>query len=227
MLKIPVAAREYITTCFILTAFLVQGCSPVKQPEVKIVPPDLVKAYFYECNEHFSFVAKFEDHKVWLFLPDKSVSLEKKVSASGTLYSDGNLVFWNKGEQSRLEIGRTLYQHCQNNPAKAIWETAKLNGVDFRATGNEPSWILEIKEYSKTVFITGYGKQKFTFKTPHSSVDYFAKKTTYKTRTNEHALEIFLDGKPCNDSMSGEVYETTVFIGMDGLGYHGCGKALH
>jgi membrane-bound inhibitor of C-type lysozyme len=219
-------ARGILTLSRLILIGLIVSCSNAKDIQDNESAPDLFKAYVYECN-NFSFIAKFDAEKVWLFLLDKTISLEKQVSASGTLYSDGNLVFWGKGEQARLEIDQTIYTDCKNNPARAVWETAKLHGVDFRATGNEPGWILEIKEYGKTIFITGYGQRKYTFKTSHSVVDYVAKRTIYKSQSNEHTLEIFLESKSCFDSMSGEEFETTVFVGMDGLGYHGCGKALH
>lgn len=43
-----------------------------------------------------------------------------------------------------LEVGKKRHVHCKNNRAEAIWEDAKLRGVDFRAVGNEPGWHLEL-----------------------------------------------------------------------------------
>lgn len=206
---------------------LVSSCSQLKDHESAAVQQDFSKAFFYECSENFNFSVKFDDAGVWLFLPDKTVNIPHVESASGALYSDGALTFWNNGERSRLEVGQKIYQDCQYNPRKSIWETAKLKGVDFRAVGHKPSWILEINEYAKIVFTTDVGRKKFVFSTPQASIDYRLKQTRYKTRSIEHVLEILLQGKSCTDPISKEVFNITVFVGMDGLAYNGCGRFLH
>ncbi len=38
------------------------------------------------------------------------------------------------------------YLDCTYDRRASIWEHAKLSGVDFRAVGNEPGWVLEVRE---------------------------------------------------------------------------------
>ena len=40
-------------------------------------------------------------------------------------------------------------------------------------------------------------------------------------------LVIVLEGQTCRDTMSGEEFETTVTVVLDGNKYRGCGRALH
>lgn len=38
-----------------------------------------------------------------------------------------------------------------------VWEKAKENGIQFRAVGNEPGWLIEIREDEKVRFVNDYG----------------------------------------------------------------------
>jgi uncharacterized membrane protein len=126
-----------------------------------------------------------------------------------------------------LESGKATHRECRNNPSRAIWEDAKLSGVDFRAVGNEPGWHLEIKAGDKVVFVGDYGQTRYEFATPEPLNDQHARKTTYEVRTPEHELTVVLEALRCHDSMSGEPFETTVTVLLDGRTYRGCGRPLH
>ena len=206
---------------------LITSCNVVKEQPRKVTVRDKTKAYVYECGDKFSFAAKFSDEKVLLKLPDRTVSLPHVKSASGALYSDGKIVYWNQGEEARLELGQTIFNNCRYNHAKSIWQTAKLKGVDFRAVGNNPLWFLEISDFSRTVFSKEQSREKYIFNTPEPVIDFRANKTIYQTRSNEHALEVMLLRKSCHDSVSGDIFQTSVFVGMDGIGYQGCGRSLN
>ncbi len=43
------------------------------------------------------------------------------------------------------------------------WHAAKLRGVAFRAIGQEPGWLLEIKNGEEILIVTDYGKNKNSF----------------------------------------------------------------
>ena len=47
---------------------------------------------------------------------------------------------------TRLADEGPMHTQPHENRRAAIWAQAKLDGVDFRATGNEPGWKLEITE---------------------------------------------------------------------------------
>ena len=72
-------------------------------------------------------------------------------------------MFWSKGDEAMLEVGKKRHVHCKNNRAEAIWEDAKLRGVDFRAVGNEPGWHLELTAGEKVVFVGDYGTTRQEF----------------------------------------------------------------
>jgi uncharacterized membrane protein len=114
-----------------------------------------------------------------------------------------------------------------NNRTTAIWEDAKLRGVDFRARGNEPGWHLEITASQEIVFVGDYGSITYGFVTPKPLVDQQARTTTYEVHDAQHHLVVLIEGRSCQDTMSGESFDATVTVALDGKEYRGCGKALH
>jgi membrane-bound inhibitor of C-type lysozyme len=185
------------------------------------------QTYVYECSDNYSFVARIEGEKAWLFLPKKTFPLPHVPSASGAKYSDGQITFWSKGDEALIEDGQQTQRNCKNNRAKAIWEHAKLGGVDFRAVGNEPGWYLELKQGGSVLFVADYGQKRYEFATPAPTMDQQAVVTTYRVQANEHELVIVLTPQRCRDSMSGELFETGVTVILDDKEYQGCGRPLH
>jgi membrane-bound inhibitor of C-type lysozyme len=226
--------KNHIYFIFLFNAFaLLMACSDTITHDDKVADPldqhEQVNAqtYVYECSDGYSFIARIDTERAWLFLREGTISLPHAPSGSGAKYSEGQIIFWSKGDQARLESGDEKHINCKNNRAKAIWEDAKLRGVDFRAVGNEPGWNLEIITGEKIVFVGDYGQVRYEFASTESAVDQQERKTIYTAQDREHELSIVIDGRPCRDTMSGEPFETTVTIMLNGKKYRGCGKALH
>jgi uncharacterized membrane protein len=112
---------------------------------------------------------------------------------------------------------------CHNDRRRAIWEKAKLDGVDFRAIGNEPGWVLEIQQRSRVVLVTDNGAKRVELPLPPPREDRDARTTRWKAGE----LQIEAIGRPCNDSMSGEAFESEVIVTWQGRTLRGCGRALH
>jgi putative lipoprotein len=229
MLKQPIFIRTIVGIVLILLA----GCLNVTTPDKSVDSQHAIKGqqapktFVYECNNTFSFVARIEDNTVWLFLPQKTLSLPQIPSGSGSKFSDGLIIFWTKGNTALLENSGTSYRNCINNRAKAIWENAKLNGVDFRAVGNEPGWYLEIRNGDKIVFISDYGTSRYEFVARDPLTDQHKRTTIYQTDADGKNLTVVIEGRQCRDSMSGEYFGTTVSVKLNQKKYKGCGRALH
>jgi len=185
--------------------------------------------YFFQC-EGLEFTARHDPKGIYLFLPGRALLLAETPAASGAKYSDGKATFWSKGEEALLEIDGATYKECKNNRQRAVWEDAKLNGVDFRAVGNEPGWYLEIYDKGtpeKIDFISDYGQVYYTFPTAQRNTQSSPPRTRYVARVGGHQLEVVLEPGPCRDSMSGEAFETIVALKLNNRTYQGCGKPLH
>jgi putative lipoprotein len=106
------------------------------------------------------------------------------------------------------------------------WEAARARGVDFRATGNEPGWFLELDDGVQIVLVTDYGRRRYEMPAPEPEVDEAARRVTFRTEGRGNRLVLTLAPGPCEDTMSGESFDTTVTVTIDGETLHGCGRAL-
>jgi len=185
------------------------------------------QTFVYECPDDFSFVARTEAGKAWLFLPGKTIDLPHVPSASGNKYSNGSDTFWSKTDEALIETGNDRHAGCRNNRARAIWEHAKLNGVDFRALGNEPGWYMEISNKQDILLVTDYGQRTYRFPSSIIKSEPNDRTTIYSASSNDNVIEVVIKGDPCRDSMSGEAFAATVSVVVNDKRYTGCGKALH
>lgn len=183
-----------------------------------------VRTFVFNCEADYSFVARIEGDEVWLFLPSITLALQR--TAPNTFHN-GNLMFQLNGQESLLEETGKVSRTCRNDRRQAIWEHAKLNGADFRAVGNEPGWNLEIREQSKVILVTGYGSKRYEFNRLTLQTDRGARTTVYTADQDGQQMTLSISGKLCNDSMSGEQFESKVEIDLQGQILRGCGKALH
>lgn len=178
---------------------------------------------------------------VWIFasgclntaIPDKNIHSQDAINTQQApktfVYecSNGKIVFWSKGDTTLLENGEISYHNCKNNRARAIWENAKLNGVDFRATGNEPGWDLEIRNGDKIIFISDHGMSRYEFVAPEPLTDQQKHTTIYQTGAGDKNLSVLIEGRQCRDTMSGEYLQTTVTVNLEQKKFQGCSRALH
>ncbi len=209
----------------LLSGWLLTACIGTETEQSPVaVPP---QTFVFECDQGYRFPVRIEGEKAWLFLPGETISLPQVPAGSGVKYSDGKVTFWSKGDAALLEAADGIRRDCRNNRALAIWEHAKLNGVDFRAVGNEPGWHLEISRGRKILVVTNYGQDRYEFTTPEPVSDAKARTATYRAREDEHVLEVVIAGQPCQDTMRGDPFESTVTVTLDGSSYNGCGRPLH
>ena len=185
----------------------------------------LAQTFVYECQDNKNFVLQIREHDAWLFSKGLSTSLRQVPSASGLKYENDDIVFFSKGYEAFLITPGMKYELCSNNRFKAIWEDAKLRGNDFRAIGNEPGWYLEIAHNgAKTLLVTDYGNEKYELSFPKPLHSVQTRTTRYRIKG---FIDIYIESKKCQDSMTGHNYESMVKVIVDGKVYRGCGKTLH
>ncbi len=97
---------------------------------------------------------------------------------------------------------------------------------DFRAVGQEPGWLLEIRHPREMRLITDYGADTVVAPVPAAESDSATGSRTYHITAQSHDLRVLIQPNGCTDAMSGEPYETTVTVALDGRVYQGCGGPL-
>jgi uncharacterized membrane protein len=105
------------------------------------------------------------------------------------------------------------------------WNEARAAGVDFRAIGQEPGWMLDIYADTRMRLVWDYGENIADF--PLTSPDTTQEGATrYETMLDGRTLAVTIRRSPCQDAMSGEPYPATVEIVIDGRTLRGCGKSV-
>ncbi|HEX6053951.1 MAG TPA: hypothetical protein VFZ21_31990 [Gemmatimonadaceae bacterium] len=131
------------------------------------------------------------------------------------------------GTESELRDGAdtasdTATQAAGTDP----WEEARRRGVEFRAIGQEPGWMLDIDEGGMIQYAGDYGQTRISVQTPEAVRDTVARTTSYTARSDSHSVEIAIREEPCSDVMSGEAFTHAVTVRVDGKEVQGCGRRL-
>jgi len=195
------------------------------QPAAAPEPPAAAAAatYVFVCDEQTAYTVRATGAEAWVFRPEGTLMLPAVPASKGVKYSDGAFELWIDGQQAQLGESGNELQRCRNDPRRAVWEKAKLDGADFRAVGNEPGWNLQILEGSRIVLIADYGASRVERPLPQPTMERDAR----TTRWDAGELIVEVIGRPCRDSMSGESFEATVVVTWGEQTLRGCGRALH
>ncbi|VAW73574.1 hypothetical protein MNBD_GAMMA15-2211 [hydrothermal vent metagenome] len=219
---------RYATAGLTVVFLLLTGCArqPVLEPLTSPVSAPS-QTWAWECERNFAFVARQEGDAMWLFLPGQAVQLPRIKGEPGNRYHSEAIRFQHQNGKARLELTDAIYEHCRNNVQTAAREHAKLNGVDFRATGNSPDWILDITLDGDMQLVTGADHATLVFATPEPLILENERKTLYTAQNKKHQIIIELVGKPCRNARTGNTRAVTVNISVDERKLKGCGGALH
>ena len=107
----------------------------------------------------------------------------------------------------------------------ASLQDARARGIDFRAIGQEPGWVVELTEASQITAVLDYGATSLMLPTP--SVETAEDGTeVYDASTDTDHLILRIKRKVCIDSMSGESHSSTVELLVNDKPYRGCGDWL-
>ncbi|TXL05754.1 hypothetical protein BMR08_15960 [Methylococcaceae bacterium CS2] len=186
-----------------------------------------IQAYVYECPDNYRFTVGVKDNVARLYFPEQTIKLAHAFSLTGAKFSNRDATLWLKDTKAYLEINSIMHEGCINNSDKAIWVRAKLNGVDFRALGNQSSWILEIVQGDNIIFADYLLQIKqFLFSNPDINTGVSTGKTIYTASNDEHSIVITIIGTPCQNIISDEIFDFSVTVKLDNELFHGCGRSL-
>jgi membrane-bound inhibitor of C-type lysozyme len=226
-----------------LIAAALAACAPRSDaaPEPSTAAPAADTAYpyrtaVYRCEGDYGFTALVtldtadvvptDADGTRLFLPERAVMLPHVISASGARYSDGSITYWSKGDHALLEVDGVSRSGCTLDP---IWEGARDRGVTFRATGDEPGWVLELTPDDSVRFSYDYGEHTVAAPLPeltHNARGFPA----YFVKGADFELNFAIDPRPCTGTMADEAFANTVVVtlerGDEYREFHGCGNPV-
>ncbi|KZX60372.1 hypothetical protein A3709_12345 [Halioglobus sp. HI00S01] len=183
----------------------------------------IAQTYVYECTG-MDFMTRVGPGEMAIWLEDRYLVLSQVRAASGSKYVEGDVMFWSKGHDVLLEVDGIRYSDCSLNPQRAPWEDARRRGVDFRAVGNEPGWVVEVRDGQNILFKGDYGATVLLFPDPAKSAT--GNGSEYTAQSGKHSLRLTIEDAFCADTMADIEYPTTVQLVVDGRSYAGCGREL-
>ena len=217
-----------LKTVFPIFAFIVTGCNMLsgtsgdRSNQENQNADKTSQTQVYKCD-NYKFSTNINSDEVTLYLPSRTVVLDKVRAASGAKYQNSDIMFWTKGDRALLEIKGKTY-NCQRNTLLEPRITGGKRPVDFRAIGNEPGWLVEIVDGHSIRILTDYGNNKVATSAPSPQLTEKAK--IYEAETEAHKIRIVIVQQPCTDTMSGEQFESQVTIDLDGETFTGCGQSF-
>jgi heat shock protein HslJ len=107
----------------------------------------------------------------------------------------------------------------------ASLQDARTRGIDFRAIGQEPGWVVEVTDGGQISALLDYGATSLMLPTPSAET---AEDGTviYDASTDTDHLTMRIKRKVCIDSMSGDSHPSTVELLVNDKPYQGCGDWL-
>ena len=180
----------------------------------------------YTCPDGFRFSVRTRGDSVLVKFPAQILTLPRVPSASGEKYQAGDALFWRKGDEARLETVAGKYESCRGTPAPTPWDEARLLGVEFRAIGQEPGWVLDIHQGHSIDYTGDYGSTRIIVPAPEPTRDSVTGTVTYRAQSEGHAVDVIIREAPCADVMSGEEFTHSVAVRVDQREVKGCGRTL-
>jgi putative lipoprotein len=99
----------------------------------------------------------------------------------------------------------------------------RARGVDFRAIGQEPGWLLDMFR-DRIELSYDYGDVEITAPRPPPILPAWQGEI-YETQTATHRITITIRRTPCQDAMSGEMFPAQVTVLVNGRTLQGCGRS--
>ncbi len=219
--KLPPAVHA---AAAIIAALILQGCQSaagVAEP-----PParPALQAHAWQCGDGTWLITRNRADAIELRSGATVDTLIQTPAASGARYANAALSFWTKGRDATLQRHSGGAIACHEVRAQSLLEDARIRGLHFRGTGNEPGWLIELGPGNKAYFEDRYGsvRMAFTDLQRHEADE----GTTYSGRAGMHHLRVVLKLQHCADSMSDETFPVTVELYIDGERRSGCGTPL-
>ncbi|RUR34588.1 MliC family protein [Vreelandella nanhaiensis] len=226
-----------------ILAMALAGCAATQTPEtaptqttVNSSAPLLPSALFagtaerfqgWHCtpaNQHLVSATNVQDLRLWSL--HGAWRLPQAVVASGAHYQDGDISFWNRGDEARVETPRGQLK-CTLSEERAAITRAEKSGVMFWAQGNEPGWNVALAHDAPTLTLQlNYGEERIELPYMVSVMDNAAGRVVLENARVEPFFRLRIEAAACFDNMSGQPFPARVTLTYEDEQYSGCGQGI-
>ncbi len=171
----------------------------------------------------------FHQSGKWFMMNDSVLALQKETEGMKYFMADsGNLVMLDRqgnritGNTARLYILQPGHLGGIKSLQSSV--SSKESGLaDFRATGNEPFWNLEI-DFARGMWFREMGQKEVKGNATAIQKNDTPGTIRYQIETGSGLLEVWLTNSNCRDNMSEKEYPVAVKVRFNGITYTGCGS---
>jgi membrane-bound inhibitor of C-type lysozyme/uncharacterized membrane protein len=207
--------------------------SAATSPSVTALPDDappegVLHAYVWECDGDLTLNVRnlFREDAVTIGLHEGERKLPLVVSASGAKYADDTITFWTKGNEATFERKGTPPVNCREVRARSLLADARVRGVVYRGTGNEPGWVVEIGPATRLLFVTNFGQERHEFGDLSARDADSAGATVFMARHGDEEIKVTVAREACIDDMSGAEFDHRMAVEFGGQSLLGCAAAV-
>jgi membrane-bound inhibitor of C-type lysozyme/uncharacterized membrane protein len=240
--------RRHGSLALVLTAMLsLAGCQRAAEPPTAVeatpppateaasavtpdeAPPEgVLHAYVWECDGDLTLNVRnlFREDAVTIALHEGERKLPLVVSASGAKYADETITFWTKGNEATFERKGTPPVNCREVRAKSLLADARVRGVAYRGTGNEPGWMVEIGPATRLLFVTNFGAERHEFGDSSTRGADSIGVTVFMARRDNEEIKVTVVREACIDDMSGAEFDHRMVVEFAGQSLRGCAAAV-
>lgn len=178
----------------------------------------------FRCGDAMAFAVRFGEGVALIRLPETELELPQVEAASGARYAaDGYELHIQNAEATFTTPGAT-HRDCAVQDEASVWEQARNRGVVFRAIGQEPGWVAEMNEHGVMTLSLDYGETELELRdvTRGEEEDGFV----LSGQSGGRDVLLHARNERCEDVMSGERFNMSVMLTVNGDEYSGCGRKL-
>ena len=212
-----------IMAAALLLAGPAPGCMRSQAPAA--VPVAAEGTLVYACSDGYRFSVRVRGDSAALTLPGRDVLLPQVVTASGAKYQATDVVFWSRGAVADLADGVSTHRDCRASAASDPWDEARLRGIEFRAIGQEPGWVLELDAGHALRFAGDYGASRLFAPLPEAVFDEPGV-ARYVVADGDSMFVVTVRPAGCQDVMSGEAFTHQASVRTRTGELRGCGRLL-
>ena len=108
-----------------------------------------------------------------------------------------------------------------------VWEKAEAEGIHFRAVGNEPGWLIEVRDDQKIKFVNNYGSLEIKAPVDDLWLGPAGEDKIYYVENDVVQFQVVIMKKSYEDNMSGEKFPYQVRVVFPNKSYVGGGRLLN
>jgi len=216
------------TAIFVMAALTAAGCRTAADTTQSATPRNTLQAHVWQCADGVTVHTRnlASPPGIALRSGNETRTLPQVRAASGVRYEDHTMQFWTRGNAATFERKPGKSVECREIRSQSLLEDARVRGVTFRGTGNEPGWLLEIGPANRLMFEDGYGSMRVVFQSLPPRTDSPPGITVHESSSSAQRLKVTLQLQTCADTMADETFPYTVNIEIDGVKRRGCGRSL-